>query len=129
MISPSTTFPELLEQVKRKFGLLCWEGEGSGSGTGSGTGTVGARFRLGIRDEEGDMVTMGDQEDLEMAVLACRDGLVAAAAAARNGGGVGGDDANIPVMGKMEVCITPTHVLKFRLFDRKGFADFVADMG
>ncbi|KAF1352561.1 hypothetical protein BDV97DRAFT_149497 [Delphinella strobiligena] len=104
MISPSTTFPELLEQVKRKFGLLCWEGEGSGSGSGSGTGTVGARFRLGIRDEEGDMVTMGDQEDLEMAVLACRDGLVAAAAA-RNGGGVGGDDANIPVMGKMEIWV------------------------
>lgn len=82
MTTPATTFVEFLEQIRKKFGLLC--GEASEGKTGE--------FKLKMRDEEGDMVTMGDQEDLEMAVQACRDTLLA--------GGV--EDA---YMGKMEVCV------------------------
>lgn len=118
MISPATSFPELLEFVKRKFGLLCW---GSGEGAGGGGGESDARsgdlgFKLKIKDEEGDMVTMGDQEDLDMAILACRD--VAATAEG---------DGEFPVMGKMEVRTTPPPYLPS--LPLKTFADIVVDMG
>lgn len=53
MTTPSVQFAELVEQIRAKFGL-------------------GGAFKLKIRDEEGDSITMGDQEDLEMAVGLCR---------------------------------------------------------
>lgn len=55
MILPSVRYEDFEQQVRVKFGL---RGE----------------FRLKMRDEEGDMVTMADQEDLDMAVASCREG-------------------------------------------------------
>ncbi|KAK1072436.1 hypothetical protein LTR33_010224 [Friedmanniomyces endolithicus] len=54
MTTPTVTFAELTELIRVKFGL----------------GASG--FRLKIKDEEGDLVTLSDQEDLEMAVGICR---------------------------------------------------------
>ena len=68
MTTPTVQYEELAEQIRAKFGLK-------------------GGFKLKMRDEEGDMVTMGDQDDLDMAISACK------AAAAK-------DRAD---MGKMEI--------------------------
>lgn len=47
-------YTELLEQVRVKFSFKC-------------------DIRLRIRDEDGDMVTVGDQDDLDLAVMACKE--------------------------------------------------------
>jgi hypothetical protein len=73
MTTPAVTFPELQALIARKFGFP--------SGPSS--------FKLKIRDDEGDLVTMADGEDLDMAVAMC-------VAAAR----VLGEE-----MGKMEVWV------------------------
>nr|POF04242.1 neutrophil cytosol factor 2 [Quercus suber] len=49
MTTPTATFTDLEQQIRAKFAFQ-------------------AQFKLKIRDEEGDMVTMGDQDDWEMAV-------------------------------------------------------------
>lgn len=54
MAGPLPIYTELLEQVRVKFGFKC-------------------DFRLRIRDEDGDMVTVGDQDDLDLAVSACSE--------------------------------------------------------
>ncbi|KAH9834329.1 Neutrophil cytosol factor 2 [Teratosphaeria destructans] len=61
MTTPDVRFEALFEQIRQKFGL-------NGS------------FKLKMRDEEGDLVTMSDQDDLDMAISACK----AAAAEERN---------------------------------------------
>ena len=53
MTTPTVTYSELSEQIKVKFGF-------SGG------------FKLKIKDEEGDMVTMADQDDLDMAIGMCK---------------------------------------------------------
>ncbi|KAK5128219.1 hypothetical protein LTR85_002886 [Meristemomyces frigidus] len=53
MTTPTVQYVELAEQIRAKFGLR-------------------AGFKLKIKDEEGDMVTMGDQDDLDMAVSTCK---------------------------------------------------------
>ena len=53
VISPSTTFVEFVDLVRNKFGFF-------------------RDFKVKMRDEEGDMITMGDEEDLEMCMSACR---------------------------------------------------------
>ncbi|RMZ03471.1 hypothetical protein D0862_05635 [Hortaea werneckii] len=53
MASPAVQFEDLRGQVATKFKLK-------------------KDFKLKIRDEEGDMVTMGDQDDLDMAMAVCR---------------------------------------------------------
>ncbi|KAI6881197.1 hypothetical protein KC318_g16633 [Hortaea werneckii] len=53
MASPAVQFDDLREQVATKFKLK-------------------KDFKLKIRDEEGDMVTMGDQDDLDMAIAVCK---------------------------------------------------------
>ncbi|USW55455.1 Putative PB1 domain, tetratricopeptide-like helical domain superfamily [Septoria linicola] len=73
MTTPTVTFSELSEQIKKKFGFR---------------GT----FKLKMKDEEGDLVTMADSDDLEMAIGICR------AAAAK-------DKAD---MGKMEIFVQET---------------------
>lgn len=85
MILPSCTFVEFVGNIQKKFGLLC--GEASQDKTGE--------FKLKVRDEEGDMVTMGDQEDLDMAIQSVRDGLSRAVGAVESA----------PMMGKMEVSL------------------------
>lgn len=52
MIAADIHFSEFVEQVRAKFGLK-------------------NGFKLKMKDEEGDMVTMGDQEDFEMAIATC----------------------------------------------------------
>jgi hypothetical protein len=47
-------YTELLEQVRVKFSFK-------------------SDIRLRIRDEDGDMVTVGDQDDLDLAVMACKE--------------------------------------------------------
>ncbi|KAF4981935.1 hypothetical protein FZEAL_2329 [Fusarium zealandicum] len=50
MITPNTEFPALVEKVRAKFGIR-------------------RRFKIKVKDEDvpnGDMITMGDQDDLEM---------------------------------------------------------------
>lgn len=49
MTTPTVTYSELSEQIRTKFGL-------------------NGGFKLKIKDEEGDLVTMADQDDLDMAV-------------------------------------------------------------
>lgn len=70
MTTPAVTFEALFEQIRVKFGFK----EG---------------FKLKIKDEDGDMVTMGDQDDLDMAMGTCK---VAAA-------------KDMADMGKMEVWV------------------------
>lgn len=53
MTTPTVQYIELVEQIRAKFGLR-------------------AGFKLKIKDEEGDMVTMGDQDDLDMAISTCK---------------------------------------------------------
>jgi hypothetical protein len=50
MTTPAATYEALEEQIRAKFSLRP------------------AGFKLKIRDEEGDMVTMGDQDDWEMTI-------------------------------------------------------------
>jgi hypothetical protein len=47
-------YAELLEQVRVKFSFK-------------------SNIRLRIKDEDGDMVTVGDQDDLDLAVMACKE--------------------------------------------------------
>ncbi|KAK3075856.1 hypothetical protein LTR53_000429 [Teratosphaeriaceae sp. CCFEE 6253] len=70
LTDPGVAYPELKEQIRLKFAL-----------------PPAGSFRLKIRDEEGDLVTLSDQDDLEMAFATCK----AAAAKER------------AEMGKMEV--------------------------
>ncbi|SMQ47267.1 unnamed protein product [Zymoseptoria tritici ST99CH_1A5] len=70
MTSPNVTYHELVGQIQVKF---AFKGE----------------FKLKIKDEDGDMVTMADQDDLDMAMGTCK------AAAAKE----------MAEMGKMEVWV------------------------
>lgn len=70
MTTPDVQLTELMELVRTKFAL-------------------GGSFKLKIRDEEGDMVTMSDQDDLDMAVSAAKAAAV----------------AELADMGKMEVWV------------------------
>jgi hypothetical protein len=54
MASAAPIYSELLEKVKAKFSIKC-------------------DIRLRIKDEDGDMVTVGDQDDLDLAVMVCKD--------------------------------------------------------
>ncbi|GAB7363163.1 hypothetical protein MBLNU230_g3447t1, partial [Neophaeotheca triangularis] len=71
MTHPDVRYEALAQQIRAKFGFR------------------GGGLKLKIRDEEGDMVTLSDQEDLDMAVGVCAVG------AAGEGGR----------MGKMEVWV------------------------
>lgn len=56
MVSPSVEFPDLVERVRDKFNLR-------------------KKFKVKFKDEDvpdGDMITMGDQDDLDMAISAAR---------------------------------------------------------
>lgn len=53
MTTPNVQYAELAEQIRQKFALQ-------------------KGFKLRIKDEDGDLVTLGDQDDLEMAVSACK---------------------------------------------------------
>ncbi|KAF2487864.1 putative PB1 domain protein [Neohortaea acidophila] len=55
MTVPSVTFAQLAEQIRVKFGLR-------------------GGFKLKVKDEDGDSITMGDDDDLEMAMGFCRAG-------------------------------------------------------
>lgn len=54
MTTPDVLLNDVMELIRNKFALS-------------------ATFKLKIKDEEGDMVTVSDQEDLEMAISACKD--------------------------------------------------------
>jgi hypothetical protein len=49
MIQPDVSYDAFVEQIRKKFGYVGKES-----------------FKLKMKDEEGDMVTMGDEDDLEM---------------------------------------------------------------
>lgn len=70
MTTPNIGFPELSEQIRVKCG-------------------VRGGYKLKMKDEDGDMITMGDQDDLEMAMGMCK-------AAARR---------DMADMGKMEIWV------------------------
>ena len=70
MTVPTIKYADLAEQIKQKFGLQ-------------------NNFKLKVKDEDGDLITVGDDDDLEMAMGLCR----AAAAKDRSD------------MGKMEIWI------------------------
>lgn len=84
MVALPTTMEHVMEQVRKKFGLL--------SGEASSEGKTG-ELRLKMRDDEGDMVTMADEEDLEIAVQTAWEALEVA--------GRSGEESS--KMGKMEV--------------------------
>lgn len=54
MTTPAATYEELSEQIGKKFGL------------------ERGLFKLKMKDEEGDLVMLGDQDDLDMAVGICK---------------------------------------------------------
>ena len=57
MVGAAVEYPDFLDRVRDKFGL------------------AGRRFKIKIRDEDipdGDMITMGDQDDLDMAMASSR---------------------------------------------------------
>ncbi|KAG9733179.1 hypothetical protein KCU86_g18312, partial [Aureobasidium melanogenum] len=56
MIQPDVSYDTFVEQIRKKFGYLAKES-----------------FKLKMKDEEGDMVTMGDEDDLEMLVTGARE--------------------------------------------------------
>lgn len=56
MIGAAVEFPDLCDKIREKFGLK-------------------RRFKIKVRDEDmpnGDMITMGDQDDLDMVVMAVK---------------------------------------------------------
>ena len=53
MTTPAVQYQDLAEQIRAKFGIQ-------------------GAFKLKIKDEEGDSITMGDQDDLDMAISMCR---------------------------------------------------------
>jgi hypothetical protein len=56
MIGTAIEFPDLVDKIREKFVLR-------------------KRFKLKIRDDDmpdGDMITMGDQDDLEMAIMSVK---------------------------------------------------------
>lgn len=53
MTTPSVTFEELSSAIKAKFAIK-------------------GGYKLKMKDEEGDMITMGDQDDLDMAMSMCK---------------------------------------------------------
>lgn len=56
MIGAAVEFPDLCDKIREKFGLK-------------------RRFKIKVRDEDmpnGDMITMGDQDDLEMVIMAVK---------------------------------------------------------
>ncbi|KAK5169740.1 uncharacterized protein LTR77_005718 [Saxophila tyrrhenica] len=53
MTTPDVTYPQLAEQIRGKFGL-------------------GVEFKLKMKDEDGDLVVLGDQDDLDMALSICK---------------------------------------------------------
>jgi len=53
MIGTAIEFPDLVDKIREKFGLR-------------------KRFKIKVRDEDvpnGDMITMGDQDDLDMVLM------------------------------------------------------------
>lgn len=56
MIQPDVPYDTFVEQIRKKFGFTGRES-----------------FKLKMKDEEGDMVTMGDEDDLEMMVMTAKE--------------------------------------------------------
>lgn len=56
MIQPEVSYNAFAEQIRKKFGYAAKES-----------------FKLKMKDEEGDMVTMGDEDDLEMLTTTARE--------------------------------------------------------
>lgn len=57
MIGGAVEFPDFVDRIRDKFGLR-------------------RRFKIKIKDEDmpnGDMITMGDQDDLEMAMMSSKE--------------------------------------------------------
>jgi hypothetical protein len=56
MIGSAVEFPDLVDKIRDKFGLR-------------------KRFKIRVRDDDmpnGDMITMGDQDDLDMAIMSVK---------------------------------------------------------
>lgn len=56
MIGAAVEFPDFVERIQEKFGLR-------------------RRFKIKVRDDDlpnGDMITMGDQDDLDMVIMTCK---------------------------------------------------------
>ena len=56
MIRPDVSYDAFVEQIRKKFGYAGKES-----------------FKLKMKDEEGDMVTMGDEDDLEMLTMTAKE--------------------------------------------------------
>ncbi|THW12388.1 hypothetical protein D6D23_10158 [Aureobasidium pullulans] len=56
MIQPDVNYDTFVEQISKKFGYAAKDS-----------------FKLKMKDEEGDMVTMGDEDDLEMLVMTAKE--------------------------------------------------------
>jgi hypothetical protein len=56
LIAPNVSYDAFVEQIRKKFGYVGRES-----------------FRLKMKDEEGDMVTIGDEDDLEMLMCGAKE--------------------------------------------------------
>ncbi|KAG9638398.1 hypothetical protein KCU64_g13823, partial [Aureobasidium melanogenum] len=57
MVQPDVSYDTFVEQIRKKFGY----------------NAAKESFKLKMKDEEGDMVTMGDEDDLEMLVTSAKE--------------------------------------------------------
>ena len=53
LLGPESTFVQVVDLVRKKFGMV-------------------RDFKVKMADEEGDMITMADEDDWEMCVAGCR---------------------------------------------------------
>jgi leucyl aminopeptidase (aminopeptidase T) len=56
LIAPNVSYDAFVEQIRKKFGYVGRES-----------------FKLKMKDEEGDMVTIGDEDDLEMLMCGAKE--------------------------------------------------------
>ena len=83
MLPPTTGFDSFVEKVREKLKV-----------------ERNAEVKVKVRDEEGDLITMGDGDDWEMALAGVRKGFESEC-----GGGGGGEADALGGMGKMEVWV------------------------
>ena len=88
MVTPDVSFDAFLGRVREKFALM----------------KTTSMIKLKTKDEEGDLITMGDVDDWEMAIAAAKRDMIAEWRKAEDEG-VAAPSGTDTGMGKMEVWV------------------------
>lgn len=97
MIGAAVEFPDLVDKIREKFGLR-------------------KRFKIKVKDEDvpnGDMITMGDQDDLEMVIMSVK------AQAKRERLDMGKMEVSIRAVSKAGYCANSSHRSGYKKFETK----------